>query len=54
MFSLDRILLPIDFLERCLAGARYTVPTLAKQFAPEITVLHVLVLTSSLAWQNPG
>jgi nucleotide-binding universal stress UspA family protein len=42
MFSLDRILLPIDFSDRCLAGARYTVPTLAKQFAPEITVLHVL------------
>jgi len=26
MFSLDRILLPIDFSERCLEAARHSVP----------------------------
>ena len=42
MFSLGRILLPIDFSERCLGAARYAVPTLAKRFNSEVTVLHVL------------
>jgi hypothetical protein len=42
MFSVHRILLPIDFSERCLEAARHTVPTLAKHFGSEVVVLHVL------------
>lgn len=41
MFSLGKILLPIDFSERCLE-ARHVVPNLAKHFNSEVTILHVL------------
>jgi nucleotide-binding universal stress UspA family protein len=41
MFSLSKILLPVDFSERCLGAARYAIP-LAKHFNSEITLLHVL------------
>lgn len=41
MFRLTRILLPIDFSERCLGGARYAIP-LAEHFQSEITLLHVI------------
>jgi nucleotide-binding universal stress UspA family protein len=42
MFSLGKILLPIDFSELCLDAARHAVPSLAKHFNSEVTVLHVL------------
>lgn len=42
MFSLDRILLPVDFSEQCRVAARHAVPLLAKRFHSEVTVLHVL------------
>ena len=41
MFSLAKILLPIDFSERCLPVARYAIP-LAEHFHSELTLLHVL------------
>ncbi len=41
MFSLTRILLPVDFSERCVGAARY-VETLARRFASQVTLLHVL------------
>ena len=41
MFSLGKILLPVDFSERCLQ-ARHAVPSLTKRFDSEVTVLHVL------------
>lgn len=54
MFSIDKILLPIDFSERCLAAARYTVPTLEKKFGSEVTVLHVLAPYVELGMGEPG
>jgi nucleotide-binding universal stress UspA family protein len=41
MFPLKKILLPIDFSERCLGGARYAIP-LAEHFHSELTLLHVI------------
>jgi nucleotide-binding universal stress UspA family protein len=41
MFSLAKILLPIDFSERCIGGARYAIP-LAEHFHSELTLLHVI------------
>lgn len=42
MFSLKKILLPIDFSDRCLEGARYALPLLGKHFNSEVTLLHVI------------
>ncbi len=41
MFSLAKILIPIDFSERCLGATCYAVP-LAEHFHSEINLLHVL------------
>ncbi len=41
MFSLARILLPVDFSERTLGAARY-VEALATRFHSQVTLLHVL------------
>jgi nucleotide-binding universal stress UspA family protein len=41
MFPLKKILLPIDFSERCLGGARYAIP-LAEHFHSELTLLHAI------------
>lgn len=40
MFSLDRILIPIDFTERCVGAASYAI-SLAERFNSEINLLHV-------------
>src|SRR5262245_35020074 len=42
MFSLSKILLPVDFTDRCVKAIRRGLPVLANRFKPEITVLHVL------------
>jgi nucleotide-binding universal stress UspA family protein len=42
MFRLQRILLPVDFSERCHQAIRYALPPLAKHFGCEIIVCHVL------------
>jgi nucleotide-binding universal stress UspA family protein len=42
MFSLGKILFPVDFSDQCLGAARYAVPTFAKRFNSEVTLLHVL------------
>jgi nucleotide-binding universal stress UspA family protein len=49
MFSLAKILLPIDFSERCLGGARYAIP-LAEHFHSELTLMHV---TSPIDYLSP-
>ncbi|HEU0006240.1 MAG TPA: universal stress protein [Terriglobia bacterium] len=54
MFSVHRILLPIDFSERCLEAARHTVPTLAKHFGSEVVVLHVLAPYRECGTAEPG
>lgn len=41
MFSLAKILVPIDFSERCLGAARYAIP-LVEHFQSELTLLHVV------------
>ncbi|MGH9672230.1 MAG: universal stress protein, partial [Bryobacteraceae bacterium] len=41
MFSLAKILLPIDFSERCMGAARYA-EALAKHHGSEIEMLHVI------------
>ncbi|MGA2329206.1 MAG: universal stress protein [Bryobacteraceae bacterium] len=41
MFPLTKILLPVDFSERCLGATRYA-EALAAHFHAEITLLHVL------------
>jgi nucleotide-binding universal stress UspA family protein len=41
LFSLTKILIPIDFSERCLGATRYAIP-LAEHFDSEISLLHVL------------
>lgn len=41
MLSMERILLPVDFSERCLGAARYA-EALAAHFHSEITLMHVL------------
>jgi nucleotide-binding universal stress UspA family protein len=40
MIPFSKILLPIDFSERCLGAARFSIP-LAERFHSEITLLHV-------------
>lgn len=40
MVPFSKILLPIDFSERCLGAARFSIP-LAERFHAEITLLHV-------------
>ena len=42
MFSLRKILLPIDFSSRCLESARYAAPYLGTHFNSELTLLHVI------------
>jgi len=42
-----RILLPVDFSDRCLAAARYMIPW-AEYFHSEITLLHMLPTGSDL------
>jgi len=42
MFSLRKILLPIDFSDRCLEAARYAAPYLGNHFSPKVTLLHVV------------
>ena len=42
MFSLTKILLPVDFSERCVRAIRRALPVLANHFNSEITVLHVI------------
>ncbi|MFN8006688.1 MAG: universal stress protein [Terriglobia bacterium] len=42
MFQLKKILLPVDFSNRCLEAVRYALPSLAKHFQSEIFVCHVL------------
>ncbi len=42
MFQLKKILLPVDFSERCHEAIRYALPPLAKHFSCEIIVCHVL------------
>ena len=42
MFQLKKILLPVDFSERCQEAILYALPSLAKQFGCEIIVCHVL------------
>src|SRR5262245_2459400 len=42
MFSISKILLPVDFSDRCVRAIRRGLPVLANRFKPEITVLHVL------------
>ena len=42
MFSLTKILIPIDFSERCLGATRFAIP-LAERFNSEIALLHVLL-----------
>jgi len=54
MFSVDKILLPVDFSERCLDAARHTVPTLAKHFGSEVVVLHVLTPYREFGTAEPG
>ncbi len=41
MFSLDRILAPVDFSERAIGAVRYT-EAIAEHFASKVTLLHVL------------
>ena len=40
MVPFSKILIPIDFSERCLGAARFAIP-LAERFHSEITFLHV-------------
>jgi nucleotide-binding universal stress UspA family protein len=42
MFSLRKILIPIDFSDRCRGAARFAAPSLATHFSSEVTLLHVL------------
>lgn len=42
MFSLAKILIPIDFSARCLGATRFAIP-LAERFNSEIVLLHVLL-----------
>ncbi len=41
MFSLSKLLIPIDFSERCLGAARYAI-SLVEHFQSELTLLHVV------------
>ena len=42
MFRLQKVLLPVDFSERCRDAVRYALPPLAKHFGCEFTLCHVL------------
>src|SRR5580765_8987033 len=42
MFSIEKILLPVDFSERCTGAARYLAHPLARHFKSEITILHIM------------
>ena len=46
MVHFSKILIPIDFSERCLGAARFAIP-LAERFRSEITLLHVAPTPSS-------
>ena len=48
MSALQKILLPIDFSERCLGGARFAIP-LVEHFHSELTLLHVISQTDYLS-----
>ena len=54
MFSVNKLLLPVDFSERCLSAARHTVPTMARHFGAEVTVLHVLAPYVEFGLGEPG
>ena len=41
MFSLDKILAPVDFSERAIGAVRYS-EALAEHFGSKVTLLHVL------------
>ena len=41
MFSLAKILIPIDFSDRCLGATRYAIP-LVERFHSELTLVHVV------------
>lgn len=41
MFSLAKILIPVDFSDRCLGATRYAIP-LVEHFHSELTLLHVV------------
>jgi nucleotide-binding universal stress UspA family protein len=42
MFRLKKILVPVDFSDRCKDAVRRDIPPLAKHFGCELTLLHVL------------
>jgi len=42
MFSFAKLLLPVEFSDRCLRTARYLAHPLAEHFNSEITLLHVM------------
>ena len=48
MFSLAKILVPIDFSERCLGAARYAI-SLVEHFQSELTLLHVVSTVDDLS-----
>jgi nucleotide-binding universal stress UspA family protein len=48
MFTLAKILVPIDFSERCLGAARYAI-SLVEHFQSELTLLHVVSTVDDLS-----
>ena len=46
MLSLTKILLPIDFSDRCVGAIRRDLPILSNHFNTEITLLHVIPTSS--------
>jgi len=42
MFPIKKVLLPVEFSERCFGAARYLAHPLARHFGSEITILHVM------------
>src|SRR5215471_3127120 len=42
MFSFTKLLIPVEFSDRCLRTARYLAHPLAEHFNSEITLLHVM------------
>lgn len=48
MLSLAKILVPIDFSERCLGAARYAIP-LVEHFRAELTLLHAVSLVGDVS-----
>jgi|RhiMetdeSRZDD1v2_1073273.scaffolds.fasta_scaffold66228_3 nucleotide-binding universal stress UspA family protein len=42
MFSIQKILLPVEFSERCFGAARHLAHPLVKHFNSETTILHVM------------